>query len=198
MKRYLTDINLWFLLGINIWSLLYYQAHPNDFNSVVWLYWGQSVLIGLFNFVDLLTIPAPPIDGKLPQYFFKSKGCSALFFLCHYQFFHLVYAVFLVSGKRLDMHFILSALAFYAFNLGIQFYQHKKAQSHEAPDIGKMFFLPYLRIIPMHLMILLPAFFHVTPSIVFLFLKTLADIIMYLITSPVYRVQTSPVTKEVR
>lgn len=48
-------------------------------------------------------------------------------------------------------------------------------------NIGALFFLPYLRIIPMHMMILLPAFFGWKPSLLFLGLKTGADLLSYFI-----------------
>ena len=66
----------------------------------------------------------------------------------------------------------------------MQFIQHKRFQKDHEVDISKMFFLPYLRIVPMHLMILGPAFLGWEPSTIFLVLKTVADLIMYLITVP--------------
>jgi hypothetical protein len=48
-------------------------------------------------------------------------------------------------------------------------------------DLGVLFFLPYLRIVPMHLMILIPTFFGITPSILFLVLKTIADALFYVV-----------------
>lgn len=50
-------------------------------------------------------------------------------------------------------------------------------------NIGKMFILPYLRVIPMHLTILLPAFPGVSAITIFLILKTLVDVLFYLIAN---------------
>jgi len=47
--------------------------------------------------------------------------------------------------------------------------------------------LPYVRIVPMHLMILAPAFFGMSPSAVFLILKTLADIIFFFLSRNLYK-----------
>ena len=49
----------------------------------------------------------------------------------------------------------------------------------EDVNIGAMFFLPYARVVPMHLMILMPQFLHISGNAIFLVLKTLADVIMY-------------------
>ncbi len=184
-KSRLYDPNLWLLLAINTWCIIYYQQNPAAFNTVLWLYWFQSVLIGLFTFLDLITFVSPPQGSDKPKkYFFESKGCSAFFFLFHYQVFHLVYAVFIISnGKPIDKQFLLIGISGFVVNLFLQFLQNKKIQRSIGMNFSQMFFMPYLRIIPMHLMILAPIFLHVQPSIIFLVLKTIADIVMYLITS---------------
>ena len=182
-KSRLSDPNLWLLIAINIWSIIYYQRNPTAFNTIIWLYWFQSVLIGIFNFMDMITLPKiQKGTGEKIDYFFGSRGCSSLFFLFHYNAFHLAYAIFiLANGKAIDSQFLLLGISAFTVNLLIQFVQHKKMQRNTAVNFSKMFFLPYLRIIPMHLMILAPIFLHLQPSIVFLGLKTIADIAMYLI-----------------
>jgi len=194
LKKILFDPGFVFLIAINVYCIWYYQTHPNDFHSLVFLYWGQSVLIGIFNFADLLTVKnIIPGSMKMNDQPIKndrgSKGCAAFFFLVHYGLFHLVYGIFiLVSSKvNIDFRFVMLGLAAFSLGLIIQFIQQKQIQKTEPANIGKMFFLPYLRIIPMHLMILLPAFFKWEASVIFLVLKTLADIIMYLITSPMHK-----------
>ena len=195
LKRIITDPAFIFLLLINAYCIWYYQAHPNEFNSLVFLYWGQSVLIGLFNFVDMLTVKnvipgSIKLNEKPVTDTAERKGCSAFFFLVHYGFFHFVYGIFILIYTKLDINFkfVWIGLAAFSLNLIIQFIQHKQLQQTTAANLSTMFFLPYLRIIPMHLMIILPAFFHVQASILFLLLKTAADIIMYLITSPLHKV----------
>ena len=181
-KSKLFDLNLWFLLAINTWCILYYNQNQAAFYSVLWLYWCQSVLIGLFNFMDLITVPTHLKGIEKPEYFFGSKGCSAFFFLFHYQAFHLAYAIFIITnGRSLDKEFLLIGISSFTVNLFLQFLQNKRIQRSSKVSISKMFFLPYLRIVPMHLMILAPIFLHIQPSTIFLILKTIADIIMYLI-----------------
>jgi Family of unknown function (DUF6498) len=191
LKRILFDPSFLFLLAINIYCIWYYQNNPNEFNTVVFLYWGQSVLIGLFNFVDILTVKnvipgSIEINNSLVNNSSGSKGCTATFFAFHYGMFHFVYLIFILVQSKLniDFHFILIGLAAFSLNLLIQFIRHKQWQAANTVNLGAMFFLPYLRIIPMHLMILGPAFFHVSPSIIFLILKTIADVTMYLVVSP--------------
>ena len=187
-KRILTDPAFLFLVLINGYCIWYYQQNPGEFNTIVFLYWGQSVLIGLFNFVDLLTVKNVDRSDEKGENGTMSKGCAAGFFAVHYGIFHLVYGIFVLAqfGRNIDFHFVLIGLAAFSLNLIIQFIRHKQWQSHHQANLGTMFFLPYLRIIPMHLMILGPAFLNWKASTIFLVLKTGADIIMYLITSPLH------------
>lgn len=194
LRRIISDPAFLFLIAINAYCIWYYQNNPGEFNTIVFLYWGQSLLIGLFNFVDILTvkniIPGSMEFNKSPvKNTSKSKGCAASFFAVHYGFFHLAYGVFLLvyTKLKIDLNFLLIGLAAFSLNLIIEFIRHKQWQNNNAVNLGKMFFLPYLRIIPMHLMILGPAFLNWEASTIFLVLKTIADVIMYLVTSPVYK-----------
>jgi hypothetical protein len=74
---------------------------------------------------------------------------------------------------------LLNGIASFFLESTIQFIRQKKLERILKFDIGKMFALPYLRIIPMHLVILLPAFFRWEPSIIFLILKMVADILSF-------------------
>jgi hypothetical protein len=191
LKNVLKDPSFWLLIAINTWCIYYYERHPEGFSTIVWLYWIQSVLIGIFNFLDLLTIKNPdpksmtindrPMDGSG-----KSRGCVAFFFLFHYQFFHFVYIIFLATMLKGPIDFIFLLMGTVAFALGtlVQFIRHKRAEAGIIVNVGKIFFMPYLRIVPMHLMILGPAFLGWHTSTVFLLLKLMADALMYILTSP--------------
>lgn len=200
MRKAYSDISFWLLIALNLYSIYYFYEHPDGFKTVVWLYWIQSVLIGIFNFLELLTARHPdpasmsindqPIDGSL-----GNKGCTSLFFLLHYQFFHLVYGVFLlikVPGS-LDISLLYIAVPLLIVELSSSFIRNKIAEKDKQVNYGMLFTLPYLRIIPMHLMILAPAFLGWTPSSIFLILKTLADIGMYMLTRNLYYNKKTPV-----
>lgn len=192
LKRILFDPAFLFLVAINVYCIWYYQNNPGEFNTLVFLYWGQSVLIGLFNFVDLLTVknivPGSIVMDNQPVTNPRS-GCTAGFFALHYGIFHLVYLVFILVQSRLkiDFHFVMIGLAAFSLNLILQFIRQKQWEKTHAVNLGTLFFLPYLRIIPMHLMILGPVFLHWQASTIFLVLKTVADLFMYLATSPLHK-----------
>lgn len=193
LRKALYDPSFWILLTINVICLWYYRSHTDGFGTIVCIYWIQSVLIGIFNFLDLLTVKhADPssmmVNGKPMQNNFASRGCMSLFFLFHYQFFHLVYAIFLIAKVKgpIDFNFILISIGALFLELTIGFIRNKRLQQSITINYGQLFFMPYLRIVPMHLMILAPAFLGISDITVFLVLKLFADLGMYLLTMKLY------------
>jgi hypothetical protein len=79
----LGDRSLWFLLLANGVTILLAIAQDWNLSTLLWIYWCQSVTIGVLNFVRMLELGEPK---------------PAIFFLLHYGFFHLGYLVFLTAG----------------------------------------------------------------------------------------------------
>ncbi|HWB28040.1 MAG TPA: DUF6498-containing protein [Chitinophagaceae bacterium] len=181
-KRFhLDDIGLWVLLAADIYVTLSYINDPTIFGDIILIFYMQSVLIGVFNVLDIVTVSRVYGNTGVGN---LSKGCTGLFFMVHYGLFHLVYLFFLpslVNFKNIQWHFVL--LMFYILTASclINFIQDKIRNRHEAMNIGAMFFLPYARVIPIHLTILAPKFLNVSTPVVFLILKTFADIITYVV-----------------
>ncbi len=188
LKRIFSDPGFWFLLLINSYLIYYYLQSPGEFNTIVWIYWLQSVLIGFFTFFQLLMVKNPDeksMSMNNQPVTKSSMGCAAIFFLFHYGFFHFVYAIFLLVSfsKGTNIKVVLITAGIFLVESTWQLLRRKKTAPGQKENVGKMFFIPYLRIIPMHLMILLPAFLDIGVSLVFLILKTVADIGMYIATS---------------
>jgi hypothetical protein len=194
-KKVFTDPSFWALLAVNVYSVYYYVIHPSIFTTLIWLYWTQSVMLGAFNFLDIITLGNKGVNDLTNSNGTKvnwGKGHIGLafFFLFHYGFFHLVYAVFIGTMKitgPFDNEFFRIFLLFFLGSQIINFVQHKIQYKKTQPDIGKMFFMPYLRIVPMHLCILIPAFLGWSNMLVFLVLKVVADMFTYVLTSSYYK-----------
>jgi hypothetical protein len=144
-----------------------------DLATVMFIYWAQSIIIGFFTVMTLLRADiAPPIPGLEPPEsqpggprtitihnpwiikFFLSG-----FFALHYGFFHWAYYSFIVdSGFFGIVHFSdpgiwLSCGLFFANHFYSYIaYNHHRTQG--TMDIGEQIFLPYRRIIPMHMTII--------------------------------------------
>lgn len=188
-KKISTDPAFWSLIIMNLLFVQYFREQPNTFKTYVWLYWLQSVMIGIFNFFTLAIANGftekDPITGKRGGNLFLS-----FFFLFHYGTFHLVYMVFIATGHdfqgKLDFTIFKYGAGMILINQLINFIQSRIREKEHPTSIGASFILPYLRIIPMHLTILLPAWLHISSVSLFIILKTFADVIMHLVTTRWY------------
>ena len=81
-------------------------------------------------------------------------------------------------------------------NLIIAFIRRTQEYKIRTPNLGTMFFLPYLRIIPMHFMILIPAFLNLKPALIFLVLKGIFDLVGHVIVTGWYWVKEGQEPKE--
>lgn len=192
-QKIVRDPAMWSLILLNLLFIYEFNDDPSQYTSIIWLYWCQSVLIGVFNFFDMITLKNVDVSNMTfnnqPATAKQAKGCLPIFFLFHYGIFHLVYLVFLFVDFRLsDTNFSYLKLALLGVLLQqvIHFTQNKIKYAHQPGNIARMFFTPYLRIVPMHLTILLPKFLGWTPALTFLILKTVFDVIGQLITTRYY------------
>ncbi len=191
-RKLASNIPLLMLIAFNLYFIWYYQQNPHGFKTLLLIYWFQSVMIGFFTFVNLLTTPASQKTGTIQ---FEgsgdkkmSSGCSATFFAFHYGTFHLVYFVFLVVRNDGPVDFMLLKVSIFIIMLAelMEFIRKKQVAKTQPMNEGFIFFLPYLRIIPMHLMILGAAFGKFSDITLFLVLKTIADVVMHLVTNRMY------------
>jgi Family of unknown function (DUF6498) len=201
LKKLNPDPALLFLLAGNLYCIWYYDKYPNGFATVVWIYWFQSIIIGLFNFLQLITYKDQIPDAAAIENTRGTLGgsCAAWFFLFHYGAFHLAY--FFVLLFKFDVFSVkkivlLIGIAVFLLESLLNFIKVKREEKTAEVNAGMLFFLPYLRIIPMHLMILLPTFIGWEPSLLFLVLKTGADLLSFQLYHFIYRPQ-GPMVKNV-
>ncbi|MFT3786883.1 MAG: DUF6498-containing protein [Tepidisphaeraceae bacterium] len=183
-------------LAGNIASALAYKWGWIGTAELFWTYWLQSVSIGLFNMLRIATLHRFDVtgftsNGKPVEETPAAKRSTALFFLFHYGFFHVVYAVFLSgdrlpwSDRRMVVWLLLNA-AFFVVGELINYLRVHRADRTGRPNIGVLMFRPYLRIIPMHLSII---FAGVAPRAIWVFLplKIVCDIGMLLVDAGIER-----------
>ena len=190
LKRSITNFSFWTLLAGNILCYIYFKEYNADFATIIWIYWFQSVFIGLVAAIELY-LPGKNLEQYLDHTGVNPKGsngCLSLFFVFHYGTFHLVYAVFLLVdyGLAAKQGLLLIALAAFAIETLLSFNQRRNANIDGNASTAAAMFLPYLRVFPMHLTIIFPKLMGLQASSLFILLKTVADIIGWLIYQAIY------------
>lgn len=171
--------------------------------NILWIYWSQSVIIGIFNFLKIITLKEFSTEGfrQGNKQVLPTKGAkisTAIFFLFHYGFFHVIYAVFLggfsnfmhSSADGNESNFTLYAAAAFFISYLIEFIKSRNEEPETLPNLGKLMFAPYARIIPMHFTIILGGFIGAAGSffaadtnlaiiVLFTGIKTVVDLITH-------------------
>ena len=164
--------------------------------TLLWPYWLQSVIIGWYSRKRILSLGPFSLantDGFDKGSDEATKRSTARFFVLHYGAFHLVYAVFLwnltTRGMRgmapyhvtpLDVVFMAMIAVSFVLTHRATYQRIMAADQQGKPNIGGVMFLPYLRVVPMHLTIILGVAAGYTGGVMlFAGLKTLADVLMH-------------------
>ncbi|MHC4088416.1 MAG: DUF6498-containing protein [Planctomycetota bacterium] len=188
-KPFYSDLSFWALFASNLIVIAWALKEGWSLAIIMWIYWSQSVFIGVFWFFKILNLKdfsteGVQIGGQSVKPTKVAKKDTAVFFLLHYGFFHIVYSI-LLAGKFKSVpifQILLPAGIFFLYQC-FSFFYNKKWEAKGKPNIGTMFFFPYARIIPMHLTmcIALSDWGQRQALALFLSLKLLADIIMHMV-----------------
>lgn len=199
-KETVIDLSLWGIIASNIISIILAVAQQWPLGQILWVYWGQSVIIGIINVYRILSLKEFSTENfssngsRVPETAAAQKS-TAIFFAFHYGFFHFIYFIFLLGLAPLTdismdqlMFLLLVILGFtsahgfsYRYNLSRDF-------KHQKPNLGTIMFYPYLRIIPMHLTIIFGSMMVSTGALVlFMILKTIADGGMHMVEHHLFR-----------
>jgi hypothetical protein len=193
----------WSLIFSNLAVIFFAIIDKLSAIDVLWIYWAQSVIIGIFNFVKMLSLKEFSTKGfkqgnkeVLPTK--AAKISTAFFFLFHYGFFHFIYAIFLGSfssfgilhSHSLNLNYFYYSSILFFINYLVEFINSYREPVTEIPNLGRIMFAPYARIIPMHLTIIFGGFIlsggsifssdtNLTIIILFTGIKTAVDMITH-------------------
>jgi heme/copper-type cytochrome/quinol oxidase subunit 4 len=156
--------------------------------TILWVYWAQSVIIGVFVFAKIkslkefstegLTINNTPVD-LTPE---TRKNLSRLFAF-NWGFAHAIYALFLGAVVSYPSEILIISMLSAIFFINHLFsFVHYKNKPQKKYNVGYLMVYPYARIIPMHLTIMFGTLVYSPDALVFFMsLKTAADVIMHVI-----------------
>ena len=185
--------------------------------QLMWPFWAQSLIIGWYARKRILRLRAFStkgftINGRPAEPTPKTQRWVANFFALHYGIFHLVYFVFLLllTGEANDSgdneHGEIRPLDLLVYAaLSLSFWLSHRASHREhlatdlagSPNLGALMMLPYLRIIPMHLTLILGLSVRGNFAIwLFVALKTAADIGMHIVEHRLLQRKTASVVSE--
>ncbi len=173
---------------------------------MMWPYWLQSLVIGYYNVrriqkLQRFSTEGFKINDRAVDPTPSTRRTTWMFFAFHYGFFHFGYMVFLLafsagmpmtdeSGARIAYEvgglaswspiWFAAAVIGYVMSHGQSHREHVEADLRGTPNIGKLMFVPYIRIIPMHLTIIVGAMLgNGLGLLLFGSLKTVADVAMH-------------------
>lgn len=193
LKNIVSDQEFWLILLFNVALVASYYVGEISASLVIMLYYFQSLFIGIQYFIRLsaMGILYHKID---PKY---SRFGIAIFFLFHYGMFHFVYFIFLISivvkmPGTVDPGAVKIFLIALLGNTVLSTISDVKRDRAELKVPAVVMFQPYFRVVPMHLFIML-AF--ATDSLetltnaflLFIVLKTVADVGMHIVVNKTYR-----------
>lgn len=175
-----------------------------DLTTLLIVYWFQTVIIGFFNFFRILALKNFStenfkINNRPVEPTQSTKFFTAVFFAFHYGFFHFAYLVFIFSSllttrANIDGIYIFSGVVVFGINHFFSFRHNKKIDEQKKQNIGSLMFIPYIRIIPMHIIIIFGTILGAGSLLIFLILKTIADMAMHTVKHHVNKPEklTSP------
>ncbi len=197
------DFSGFSILAGNAFTIVLAMTQGWDLGPLLVIYWAQSVTIGVFHVFRMLKLRQFCTEGftsngqRVPETE-RGKRSTALFFAIHYGFFHFGYAIFLLSGMfggsdelpegaaavskgggDFDLIWLVLGILGFVVSHWFSFFRNVSSDIERRPNLGVMMFLPYLRIIPMHLTIVLGGAMDAGGGwmvlLLFLLLKTGAD-----------------------
>jgi hypothetical protein len=195
------------ILASNVLVILFAVREGWNLQAMMAIYWAQSVIIGIFHIFRMLLLRSFCTEGftsngKRVAESAAGKRSTAFFFAIHYGFFHLIYGIFLIGfaasaidpgevgtnlgpapGDTDSARWFLFSIVSFVVGHAFSFYQNVRADLERRPNLGIMMFLPYARILPMHLTIILGAMAGSAMHTLLLFtgLKTGADYLMHIV-----------------
>jgi hypothetical protein len=186
------------ILASNAATLVTAQAQDWPLTLLLWPYWLQSLVIGGFagrrmHALQRFSTHNVTLDDQPAQPTAKTKRKIVMFFAMHYGGFHLFYLVFLVilthegsfgrAPLPLDWWLFAALGLGFVLSHGLSHRLNLAADIRHEHNIGAMMALPYARVLPMHLMILLGMQFEYMAHALLLFvaLKTAADLLMHVV-----------------
>jgi hypothetical protein len=174
-------------------------AFGMSLRDLLTVYWVQSIVIGVSFFIRMVNLKAYSTelmtsDGKIMPGPKLTPRAAAGAFLLGYAIAHVLYYFLIVFEPKAPrdplatLGLALGCIAF-AVNHSYSLFHNMRLDAAGRPNLISMQYVPYLRILPMHFMGLV---LHMVGGsalavLVFLFVKTLADVAAHTVEHRIIR-----------
>jgi uncharacterized membrane protein len=193
-----TDLSAWALILTNLITISFAYGEHWAFSTIIWVYWCQTLIIGLFAFlrvVRLTDISYHGVERIQPKVYSRSKLRNGALFLAHFTVVQgcltFILGAFLGPVTNQNGIILLSSSLLFFCNHLFSYYYNRKKDDTVRKNIGIMVVRPYLRLLPLFVAFLfigmiVAAFFlirdqQLAPAayVVLFVLKTSADVIAH-------------------
>jgi len=207
-KNILSDPEFYFLLFMNGVLIYLFKKGSLDPVSVVWIFYFQNILIGIQYFIRMMSLDKFStgnlrVNNQSVESTTKVKQGTAYFFALHYGLFHFGYFILLLvvtagaGFRHFDFVYFNTAIFALVINTLFSTISQVRQDRPGLPNISTMMFIPYLRILPMHVFLIAGLGLEVKSGImkpvpgdlfiIFLLLKGLSDMALYVITNKTWK-----------
>lgn len=200
------DASAYTLVTANFFTIFIAVSESWSLSEVMFIYWFQSVVIGVFTVVRLLSLSEsdfPEVEdgiklqskdgvryADLDSSIWFLKVFMAGFFTVHYGLFHYGYYEFIAQSVDFTEKAIWLSCGLFLANHAFSYLYNRMNDQGKKMNFGELMVKPYYRIIPMHTTIVIGMFGYVILGILgfdaekpvlvfFLALKTLADVLTH-------------------
>jgi hypothetical protein len=192
--------SLLLLIFSNLLTILLAYFQRWEAGVVFWVFWNQSIIIGIYNFLRIWLAAKIDTSGISTGYdneplkpSERNKRQMAGYFVLSYGFFHFLYAFFIWAFTQTNPftrpEIIVPTLIFLA-NHSITFLMNYPQEKNNVLNVGCAFIFPYTRVVPMHLALILGAFFlggsGIEGVIILMCIKSVIDILVHFAEHGVY------------
>jgi hypothetical protein len=184
------DHSLLALIASNLFALLIAFFSGMKLRDLLVVYAMQGLIIGVMHAIRILSLTRFQAEnfrmGDRPmRETMGDKLKVAVFLLLHYGGFHVVALGLLLHGKPPGgsaLGYLACGLVF-ALNHAYSMLHNVRNDARGRPSIAVMMFLPYARVLPMHVTVVIGAGAYHTPGLFLTFagLKILADAVMHVV-----------------
>lgn len=186
----------------NLLTIILIILYRESFLTSLWIYWGQSILIGISSCVKIIRTPHFQVDNQADINPNTAAGKTTLvaFLFIFIIVFHAVYAVFLgivlpLIVKTFSYHLmpVATGIIVFAVYYFIDIISSRKTETQVEPRQESFVYGFFFQILPIHITILVAVmvflttylsgnefFANMAVLIIFQILKTLAEVVTWL------------------